>query len=99
MKSALMLAVNPNAEREENDIYATHPNTVKTALEMFKEIGLHEKVWECACGMGHISEVLKQEGYTVHSSDLINRGYGETKDFLKSEKMKRRVRYCNKSSV
>ena len=32
-------------------------------------------VWECACGGGHLSEVLKTRGYDVKSSDIIDRGY------------------------
>lgn len=37
-------------------------------------------------GGGHISDVLKKNGYTVHSTDLINRGYEGTvcEDFLKT---------------
>ncbi len=42
-------------------------------------------MWECACGKGHISETLKKAGYNVYSSDLIDRGYGDVLDFLKSE--------------
>lgn len=38
---------------------------------------------ECACGEGHISKVLENNGYNVYSSDLIDRGYGDVKDFLK----------------
>lgn len=41
------------------------------------------KVWEPACGEGHISRFLKGIGYDVISSDLIDRGYGEPRvDFL-----------------
>jgi hypothetical protein len=40
-------------------------------------------------GGGHISDVLKENGYTVHSTDLINRGYEGTviEDFLKTTHM------------
>lgn len=82
MKSALMLAVNPNAEREKNDFYATNPHAMEIALPYFKAIGLSHNVWECACGEGHLSEVLIKNGYNVYSSDLIDRGYGDTKNFL-----------------
>lgn len=39
------------------------------------------------CGEGHISKVLEDNGYKVHSSDLIYRDYGnpESIDFLKFE--------------
>lgn len=84
MKSALMLGVNPNTDvREKDDYYATHPHAVEIMLDKFKEIGLNNKVWECACGEGHISKVLKDAGYNVYSSDLVDRGYGDVKDFLK----------------
>lgn len=45
MKSALMLGVNPNAIREENDYYATHPHAIEIMLDKFKEIGLNKNVW------------------------------------------------------
>lgn len=46
-------------------------------------------VWECACGGGHLSEVLRLNGYTVFSSDIVDRGYIETKiiDFLEYSEM------------
>ena len=49
-------------------------------LEKIKKDGieLHNNIWECACGQGHLSEVLKNKGYNVWSTDLIDRGYGET---------------------
>jgi len=40
-------------------------------------------IWEPACGAGAISEVLKERGYRVTSSDIIDRGYGQAgRDFL-----------------
>ena len=42
------------------------------------------EIWESACGNGAMSEVLKQTGSQVFSSDLYDRGYGQPKeDFLK----------------
>ena len=60
-------------EREANDYYATEPKALELLLilEQFSP-----RVWECACGEGHLSEVLKKRGYSVVSSDLIDRGYG-----------------------
>ena len=82
MKSGLMLGVNPNAKREENDFYATHPHAMEVAIPILREIGMSKNIWECSCGKGHLSEVLKENGYNVYSSDLIDRGYGDVKDFL-----------------
>ena len=74
-----------NTERESNDFYATAPIAVD---KLAGAVGfLPHKIWECACGEGHLSERLKSFGYEVHSSDLINRGYGEVADFLKAKKM------------
>jgi hypothetical protein len=65
-------------ERETNDFYSTDPHTLEIFLEALKRDGieLHTNIWEPACGMGHLSEVLKSKGYNVYSSDLIDRGYG-----------------------
>ena len=82
MKSRLMLGVNKDAIREENDFYATNPEALELLLrEHVFEID--ENVWECACGQGHLSEKLKEWKFNVKSSDLIDRGYGEVLDFLK----------------
>jgi len=68
-------------DREQNDYYATHPKAVEQLLrlEIFKK-----NIWECACGEGHISKVLTSNGYSVKSTDLIHRGFGDTLDFLKT---------------
>ena len=66
------------------DYYATPPIITHKLLEKEK---LYGEIWEPACGEGHISSVLIEYGYSVFSSDLIDRGFGEKIDFLKSEKM------------
>lgn len=59
--------------RAENDYYATDPRAVELLLEKEE---FSNNIWECACGEGHISKALKQNGYEVLSTDLIDRGYG-----------------------
>lgn len=59
--------------RAENDYYATDPRAVELLLEKEE---FSNNIWECACGEGHISKVLEQNGYEVLSTDLIDRGYG-----------------------
>lgn len=61
-------------ERQSEDFYATDPKAAAMLLEI--EPFTHE-IWEPACGMGHISEVLKNSGKRVRSTDLFDRGYGE----------------------
>lgn len=71
-------------DREENDFYATDPKAVKLLL---KEEKFSPRVWEPACGMGHMSKPLEEAGHEVRSTDLVYRGYGEEQplDFLKYE--------------
>lgn len=64
-----------SSERETSDFYATDPAAVIALLKAHKPCS--NKVLEPACGEGHISQVLEYYGYTVYSSDLVNRGYGE----------------------
>lgn len=71
--------------REVHDYYATDPKALEILLQ-------HESfcpyVWECACGEGHLSKVLLNNGYKVRSSDIIDRGFEGTEiaDFLKVTK-------------
>lgn len=60
-------------DREENDYYATEPKALELLLQ---EESFAPNVWECACGEGHLSKVLKAHGHKVFSTDLVDRGYG-----------------------
>lgn len=62
-----------DTEREVNDYYATPPSAVEMLLELEN---FSKSIMEPACGQGHIAEVLKNHGYTVCATDLVNRGYG-----------------------
>ena len=62
-------------EREVNDFYATDPKAIDALLT--KE-AFNKNVWECAVGKGHLAERLKQYGYSVRCSDIIDRGYPNT---------------------
>lgn len=67
-------------EREVNDYYATEPRAAELLCDLVK---FSPHIWECACGAGHLSQVFEQRGYQVKSTDLIDRGYGESGiDFL-----------------
>lgn len=74
--------ISHTAIREENDYYATDP---KAMIKLLEHETFDKNVWEPACGEGNLSEVLKECGYNVYSTDLIDRGYqDEIIDFLKS---------------
>lgn len=73
-------------DRVEHDYYATPPESTLKLLEVEEFKG---NVLEPCCGEGHISEVLKENGYDVISNDLMDRGYGEyNQDYLTSSNLK-----------
>lgn len=67
-------SIDTTEEREINDFYATDPKALELLLNKEE---FDPYIWECACGKGHLSEVLTKRGYIVKSTDLIDRGYGE----------------------
>lgn len=62
-------------EREPNDFYSTDPVAVRMLMERL-QTDKKTVIYECACGSGNISRELESMGYTVISTDLVNRGYG-----------------------
>mgnify|MGYP003670466732 FL=1 len=69
-------------KRQKDDFYPTPPEATYSLLDKEQFTG---EIWECACGNGAISNILKEKNYNVYSSDLIDRGYGDTGiDFLKT---------------
>lgn len=70
-------------DRQAEDYYATDP----VAAEWLDRIeDLDNRIWECACGEGHIAKVFVRNGHEVMSTDLIDRGYGRGGvDFLKCQ--------------
>jgi len=66
--------------RAEHDFYPTPPEAVRALLSVESFDG---PIWEPACGDGAISKELERHGHQVHSTDLIDRGYGASEhDFL-----------------
>ena len=68
-------------EREKNDFYATDPKAAELLLTAEK---FAPRIWEPACGAGHLARVFEENGYEVTGTDLVYRGYGteEPLDFL-----------------
>lgn len=65
-------ATNRNGNnREKDDYYATEPKAIHKLCEVEK---FTCKVWECACGAGHLVKALEDNGYTVKASDITDRG-------------------------
>ena len=73
-------------QRAAGDYYTTDPTAVRQFLDTLNYKLTNGVVWECACGCGNISEVLKEYGHKVISTDLHDRGYGwNSIDFLQSK--------------
>lgn len=70
-----------DSERQSEDYYATDPKAIHKlcAVERFTDT-----VWECACGGGHMVQALRENGYKVYATDIVNRWVviDEVKDFL-----------------
>lgn len=69
-------------EREVDDYYATDPKAMEALLRVES---FHPRIWEPACGGGHISRVLEEHGHDVRNSDVVNRmgeGGVELLDFI-----------------
>lgn len=76
----LMFGKGPNEKRQKDDFYPTPPEGTDALLSVEKFDGA---IWEPACGKGDISKRLIAAGYEVVSSDLVDRGYGNSgADFL-----------------
>ena len=74
-------------EREKDDFYATDPGAIDALFGSPIGLSIPGTVWECACGNGCLSERMEHYGRTVYSSDIVDRGYGETTDFLECRDM------------
>lgn len=68
-------------ERETHDFYATDPSAID---DLLKVETFSKNIWECAVGQGHLAKRLKEHGYIVECTDLVDRGYPNTEivDFL-----------------
>lgn len=62
-------------DREEDDFYATSPKAIDELMK-YANIEMPMRIWEPSCGSGCLSDRLKDYGYEVTSTDLIDRGYG-----------------------
>ena len=71
-----------SADLDGVDFYPTPPWATFALIDNEKFEG---EIWECACGDGAMSEVLRRTGNRIISSDLYDRNFGEpSHDFLTS---------------
>ena len=64
-------------DREKLDFYATDKRAI---VELLNREKFKDKVYEPACGQGHIGKMLEEYGYKVKGTDVHYRGYGEKKE-------------------
>ena len=78
--------------RHTDDFYATDPAALDLFLNRIRAEGygnlVQSPIWECAGGEGHLSNRLKELGYSVYSSDIVDRNGAcdDVIDFLKTDK-------------
>lgn len=76
-------------ERLEADFYPTESWVSEGLCELLVKhdiIPFASTIWECACGQGHISKILSRHGFSVCSTDLYDRGFGQSGiDFLTTD--------------
>ena len=71
------------SERENNDFYATDPVAVERLLEVET---FSKNILEPCSGLNHIVNILRDKGYNVKSTDIIDRGcQDEVKDIFTYE--------------
>jgi|TARA_B100000085_G_scaffold86419_1_gene77997 hypothetical protein len=77
--------VGHNTKKDRID-YDFYPTPEIATLKLLEKESFKGNIWECACGDGAISKILKSKNYEVFSSDIVFRDYGEkTIDFLNSK--------------
>lgn len=70
--------------RQKADFYSTPWECTQALIDAEKSVlDINIGIWEPACGTGAMSRVLEEAGFSVRSTDLHDRGYGEEEcDFL-----------------
>lgn len=91
-----------NTERQSEDFYATPPRMVNEMLEKLKLDLKDSVVWECANGLGHVSDTLEkyEPTVTVLRTDIIGRTPNtEVYDFLDLDLKKQNYPECLKPYI
>lgn len=80
-----------SSDSHPQEYYATDPEAARKLLQVEK---LNHRIWEPACGGGHLAREFTAAGHDVVASDMHDWGYGITgSDFLNAES---RVENCPK---
>lgn len=92
LKAAPSRSMNRTEPADSLDYFATPPWATRALMErVLPQLGMHPKghterrIWEPACGEGHMSEVLMEYSELVYASDIRRYGENAVKDFLTCE--------------
>ena len=70
--ACLAASSHSNNGREQHDYYATSPQAAEWLLDIIP-LSTDTPIWECASGEDHLAKVFRQHGFTVRTSDIIQR--------------------------
>lgn len=77
------------------DLYCTPPWVTRAVFEHPCALGAHvhaiKSVWEPACGLGHMADVVREYCPTVYASDVGDYGFGDVVDFIESSETPKAV--------
>ena len=59
--------------KQKHEYYATHPSVAQDLLSCEQFLS---PILEPCCGGGFMAEVIKNDGYKVYATDIVDRGYG-----------------------
>jgi hypothetical protein len=85
MRSSTMAGGAGAHARHPSDFYTTPPEVTRAFLRFMGPMW-PTRIWEPACGQGHMAKVIEESGRFCLSTDLEHRGYGMGGvDFLKAK--------------
>lgn len=70
LKGTNLSGTSTTRNRVEDDYYATPTCSTEALLSVEK---FNQNIWECACGGGHLSDVLENHGYKTLKTDIVQR--------------------------
>lgn len=77
------------ADRPATDFYPTPPDATVALLNWLERrelLAADHRIWEPACGQGHMAKVFAERGYDVDATDLFDDSYGTGGvDFLSAD--------------
>lgn len=74
---AAMSGGNPADGRVEKEFYPTPSPATVALLDRYADVLPPGRVWEPACGEGHMAQIIRARGFEVVCSDAFDHGFGK----------------------